>query len=250
MFVKNKIILAANPFFDAYIHSDILGKIIIVSLIFLSIITWIILLHKVWLTKKAKGHSLAFYHLFSSQKIGPLTIEYDSLQNRKKINPFLSLYLILKKHTIDILNKNKRFSQSFASSNDGSASYLSPADIGFIEAQLLSGISSQIKDLEKNLFILSTIVSLAPFLGLLGTVWGILTTFSQPQMLGGSHQIVLGGLSMALATTVLGLLDAIPALIGYNYLKNQIRDLATEMESFCNEVLSSVEMKYRKVDLA
>jgi biopolymer transport protein TolQ len=92
---------------------------------------------------------------------------------------------------------------------------------------------------------------LAPFLGLLGTVWGILTTFSELQVQGSSssHQMVLGGLSLALATTVFGLIDAIPALIGYNYLKNTIRDFQTEMEKFASELLASIEMQYRKVDL-
>jgi biopolymer transport protein TolQ len=60
--------------------------------------------------------------------------------------------------------------------------------------------------------------------------------------------MVLGGLSLALATTVLGLLDAIPALIGYNYLKNTIRDFTTEMEGFSNEILAAVELQYRKVE--
>jgi len=61
--------------------------------------------------------------------------------------------------------------------------------------------------------------------------------------------MVLGGISLALATTVLGLIDAIPALIGYNYLKNSVRDFQTDMESFSNELLASVEMYYRKVDV-
>jgi biopolymer transport protein TolQ len=71
----------------------------------------------------------------------------------------------------------------------------------------------------------------------------------QSQAVGSSHQMVLSGLSLALATTVLGLIDAIPALIGYNYLKNGIRDFNTEMEEFANEILASVEMQYRKVDV-
>ena len=112
-------------------------------------------------------------------------------------------------------------------------------------------VSTQIKNLEKNLFILSTVVTLAPFLGLLGTVWGILITFSELQShtMGSANQLVLGGLSLALATTVLGLFIAIPALIGYNYLKHAISDYATEMENFSIELVASVEMQYRKVDI-
>jgi len=154
--------------------------------------------------------------------------------------------------TIEILNKNRRFAQLNKGSGSETASYLSPSDIEFVESHLLSTVSSQTSNLEKNLYVLSTVVSLAPFLGLLGTVWGILTTFSELQSLstGSTHQMVLGGLSLALATTVMGLLDAIPALIGYNYLKNGIKDFQTEMECFSNEILTSVELQYRKVDVS
>jgi biopolymer transport protein TolQ len=91
---------------------------------------------------------------------------------------------------------------------------------------------------------------LAPFLGLLGTVWGILTTFSEmTTQSGGGHQAILSGLSLALATTVLGLVDAIPALIGYNYLKNTIQEFETEMGEFAHLALASIELQYRKVDV-
>ena len=63
-----------------------------------------------------------------------------------------------------------------------------------------------------------------------------------------THQMVLSGLSLALATTVLGLIDAIPALMGYNYLKHSIKDFATDMEGFSNEILTAVELQYRKVE--
>lgn len=91
-------------------------------------------------------------------------------------------------------------------------------------------------------------MSLGPFLGLLGTVWGILTTFGDlaAHAKESSHQNFLGGLSLALATTVLGLVAAIPALIGFNYLKNSARDFESDMEGFAHEILSSVEMQYRK----
>lgn len=247
MFV-NKLFLASNPFIDAYIHSDFLGKLIFIGLVTLSIASWIILINKVWVTYLARKHSMQFFQTFEQQKLSPLNIEIEKSTKKNSPNPFLDLYSVLKKHTIDILNKNRTFGQS---NSQKTLSFLSPSDIDFVESHLMSMVANQTKSLEKNLFILSTIVSLAPFLGLLGTVWGILTTFSelQSQSAGSTHQMVLGGLSLALATTVLGLLDAIPALIGYNYLKNSIRDFQTEMEGFSNEILASIEMQYRKVDV-
>lgn len=243
------VILASNPFFDAYIHSDFLGRIIFLGLILLSVICWIILLHKVWVTYNARKNATKFKNFFQLQKLNPLQLEYPSPKD--VVNPYLDLYQVLKRQTIDVLNKNRRFVQMSKNQSSETASYLSPSDIDFVESHLMSTIYSQTKDLEKNLYILATIVSLAPFLGLLGTVWGILTTFSELQSMtsGSTHQMVLGGLSLALATTVIGLIDAIPALIGYNYLKNSIKDFQTDMECFSNEILASVELQYRKVDL-
>lgn len=250
MFVKINFFFAINPFIDAYTHSDFLGKLIFLGLIFLSICSWIILIHKVFLTYKARKHSSEFYNIFQLQRSNPLSLECETATKQKRPNPFFDLYSVLKKHTLDLLNKNRRFGQGAIPNSQENSSYLSPSDIEFVDSHLMSTVAAQTKNLERNLFILSTIVSLGPFLGLLGTVWGILTTFSelQAQSGGSTNQMVLGGLSLALATTVLGLLDAIPALIGYNYLKNTISVFETEMEGFSTEILASVEMQYRKVD--
>lgn len=244
MFVNRFLLLAGNPFVDAYIQSDLLGKLIFIGLIILSVVSWVILIHKTWVTYQARKYSAQFYEAFQGQKLNPLGVDYDSNQLKKGPNPFLEIYLALKRHTVDMLNKNRRFGHKQNAS-------LSTTDIDFVDSQLETAIANQTKSLEKNLFILSTIVSLAPFLGLLGTVWGILTSFSEMQANtgGGTHQMVIGGLSLALATTVIGLIDAIPALIGYNYLKNTIRDFETEMEGFSTEILSTVEMHYRSVDI-
>lgn len=246
------IFLGSNPFYDAYVQSDFLGKLIFIGLILLSVVSWIILIHKVWQTYDARKKAVYFYEIFQLQKLNPLNLDCDPAGKKPKYSPFQELYSTLKKYTVEILNKNRRFSQKNSGSpqNPG-VSYLSPSDIDFIDAHLSTNIAHQTKNLEKNLFILSTVVSLAPFLGLLGTVWGILTTFSelQNQASGSMHQTVLGGLSLALATTVLGLIDAIPALVGYNYLKNTIRDFEIEMAGFSTEILACVEMQYRQVDI-
>lgn len=245
-------LFASNPFFDAYIQSDFMGKMIFLGLLALSIWSWIILLYKFWLTTQAKRFATQFLEIYHPQKRNPLGLEIPAQQFQKGVtNPFLEVYLVLKKQTLEILNKNRHFGIR-EKAKDTASSFLSPADVDYLESHVMTAIAHQTKHLEKNLFVLSTIVTLAPFLGLLGTVWGILTTFSDLQAHaggGGAHQMVLGGLSLALASTVLGLLDAIPALIGYNYLKHSIKDFQTEMEGFSNEVLAAVEMQYRQVDV-
>ncbi len=244
MFVNNFIMFGvSSPFIQAYTQSDFLGKCIFLSLIITSIVCWSLLVYKIWLTRKVKKSSRIFRSRVQKQKGNLLTLENES---QSELNPFYALFSVLKKQTIDLLNKNHQFA-----GKEGELSYLSPTDIDYIEAHLATSIANQTREIEKYLFILSTIVGLAPLMGLLGTVWGILHSFSQMQThaLSSTNQMVLGGISLALTTTVLGILIAIPALIGYNYLKNSIRHFETEMEGFSNEMLSSIEMRYRKVDV-
>lgn len=246
----NMIFFATNPFFDAYEQTDLLGKLIFLSLYALSICSWTILLYKLWITHQAKKNAVRFHEAFLLHKLNPLSLDCESLAKKAAVNPFLDLYHVLKTRSLEIFAKNKVTRESEKKSSS-SNSYLSLSDIDYVSSHLSTQVAQQVKYLEEHLYILSTIVSLAPFLGLLGTIWGILTTFSEmhQQSVSGTHQMVLGGLSLALATTVLGLIDAIPALIGYNYLKNSVRNFATEMEGFASEILSSVELQYRKADL-
>lgn len=245
----NHAILASNPFWQAYVLSDWLGKLIFISLYLLSIISWIVLLYKFRQIYAARNSSRRFRgELFKNN----LNILQQPIPQGER-SPFLFLFTTLKKYSIELLNKNRRYATALPTEEPGAALavYLSPSDVDFVQAHLSSAAAGQLQQLDRNLFILSTTVSLAPFLGLLGTVWGILVTFSALQNGGAgaaSNQMVLGGLSLALATTVLGLLDAIPALIGYNYLKNEIRSFEIEMENFSTEILAAIEMNYRKVD--
>lgn len=222
-------ILQGNPFFDAYTESDLLGKVIFLFLLLLSVISWSVLLYKMWLTKQVKSGSTTFRRQFFDSKNAPLAIEYVRSDSP---NAFGIIHEIIKNKAQEIMK---------------SSQVLTSDDIALLETHASATISSLTKYLEKNLYVLSTIVTLAPFLGLLGTVYGVLITFAdmQTSALGGSNQAILGGLSLALTTTVLGLIDAIPALIGYNYLKNVVYDFEAEMQRFATDVLSTIELYYR-----
>jgi len=251
----NTTIVLANigAFVTAYSQSDFLGKLIILALISLSILCWIIMVQKIWTARQVAQISKAFRRAFELNKDRLLHLELEELpkpKNKLIPHPYAEIFRELKQKTVEILNKNHYFSAK-NENKEGAQVYLSPADLEVVETQVLTTISAQTKILEKNLFILATITTLAPFLGLLGTVWGILVTFSELHSGGvaGSNAAVLGGLSTALSTTVLGLIIAIPALISYNYLKNAIKNTSSDMEEFLYQLLSSVELQYRKTDL-
>ena len=145
--------------------------------------------------------------------------------------PFFEVYKIAKQTALQLLRNRET---------------LDSQDLQLIETQTLFCASSQSKLLERKLFLLSTIASLGPFFGLLGTVWGILVSLSALPKGSVSNSMMLSGLSMALATTVIGLLIAIPALIGYNYLKNANREYKRELDQFTHLLLAAIEMQHRK----
>jgi biopolymer transport protein TolQ len=232
--------LLSNPLLTAYQGSDLFGKAIFLSLFLLSIVTWIIFFQKFFLQREIKQKGIQLTQLFQKKGINPLSLEPGEISH-----PFAMLYANLKEHTLELLKKNQLVlaEQKIVT--------LSASDIDLIEAHLMTQVSAEAKGIEKNLFVLSTIVSLAPFLGLLGTVWGILLTFAELQLGGAANTnaTIMGGLSMALGTTVLGLLVAIPALISYNLLKAKSAHLVADMEDFSHLLLASVELHYRQVDV-
>jgi len=99
--------------------------------------------------------------------------------------------------------------------------------------------------LENSMGFLATAVTTAPFLGLLGTVWGVMDSFGGMASGGGSTlSAVAPGISGALLTTVVGLCVALPSAIGYNMLSDSIRRMVVEMDNFSQEMLSDVERHY------
>jgi biopolymer transport protein TolQ len=239
------LLATGNPFISAYVESDLFGKAIFWGLFTLSALSWTLLIHKSWIFYQAKKLSNNFITLFSEKD--PLNLQFTRPKGRflEVPHPYFEIYKAVKQKTLQVFNRNHFFVPD-------AETVLSEADLGLIESQLHTTLATQHRLLEKNLFILSTIAALGPFLGLLGTVWGILLTFTQLHAKGmaSSNTAMLAGLSMALATTVIGLVIAIPALIGYNYLKNASREYRRDMEDFSQLLLASLELQYRKPDHA
>ncbi|MCK5849589.1 MAG: MotA/TolQ/ExbB proton channel family protein, partial [Kiritimatiellae bacterium] len=106
-------------------------------------------------------------------------------------------------------------------------------------------LADQVLLLENNMGILATATTTAPFLGLLGTVWGVMEAFGGMASAGGSSlSEVAPGISGALLTTVVGLLVALPSAVGYNILSDIIRRVTVEMDNFSQEMVSDMERHY------
>ncbi len=226
--------------------SDGFGKAIFLGLFALSLISWTVIIYKTWQTVKTKRACHKFAMLLEANKESLLQFS-GGVSHPFPHNPYLDIYKTLKQKTLAILNKNKFFAEKEA------PVYLFKEDIEWVESHLHASISHSVKSLEKHLFLLPTIVTLGPFLGLLGTVWGILITFSElhaKSAMGSANAAILSGLSMALATTVLGLVIAIPALVGNSYLKAAIKEIRKDMENFSLHLVGEVEMQYRRTGYA
>lgn len=225
----------SDPITDSYFQSDLLGKLIFLGLGLLSVITWTLIIYRAWVLKKAQEADELF---FEEVKKNPGRV----LQLEATPGPASFVYQTMRKHTIDILSKNRQFGSS-----QGTGTSLSMNDMEMIYERALSEQQSQIHKLEDSLHHLSTVVTLAPFLGLLGTVWGILISFSSLRSASSSEAVFIG-LSMALATTVVGLVVAIPALLGHNFLKAWLRHFDNRLSEVSSEVLALIEIQYRRVD--
>jgi biopolymer transport protein ExbB len=109
------------------------------------------------------------------------------------------------------------------------------------ERALQHAVQAQIRDLEEGVPILGTIASAAPFVGLFGTVIGIIRAFSDiASNVGGGPEVVANGIAEALVTTAGGLLVAIPALIGYNYFIRRIQRLSEEIDLAAYDLIDAL----------
>jgi biopolymer transport protein ExbB/TolQ len=110
-------------------------------------------------------------------------------------------------------------------------------------------VAQQSLKLESGLILLAIAVSGAPFLGLLGTVWGVMITFADVAQTRQADLVTMApGVSTALSTTVAGLLVAIPSMFGYNWLVHNLRVQTVELDNFAQEFVSKMETEYLKED--
>jgi biopolymer transport protein TolQ len=116
-----------------------------------------------------------------------------------------------------------------------------------LERALQLGVSEELAKLERNMNWLATTATVSPFIGLFGTVWGIIDAFQGLGLSGSaSLRAVAPGISEALIATAMGLAAAIPAAIFYNYYGHVIREIGARMEDFCLEFLNLAERNFEE----
>lgn len=122
---------------------------------------------------------------------------------------------------------------------------ISPSSFDSVRVVLERAASTQALSLEKGMIILSTAVAGGPFIGLLGTVWGVMETFSGIAIANSASLTAMApGVAGALIATVTGLFVAIPAMFAYNYMVTTIRAITQELDAFASEYSTALEHKY------
>jgi biopolymer transport protein TolQ len=118
-------------------------------------------------------------------------------------------------------------------------------DIESIERALSRARTTATTEMESKVPFLATTASAAPFIGLFGTVWGIMNSFRNIGAKGAANlATVAPGIAEALVATAIGLVAAIPAVMAYNYLSRRIRVISSEMETFANDFLNIIRRRF------
>ena len=203
---------------NLFIRADIIVKSVIIILIVCSIYSWAIIIDKVKQFKKINVSSEEFEEKFWRSKSAETF--YNSLPSNIE-DPMASLF----KESMQGLLKSK------------SKTNLVEKMGGILEV----GIEKQMSKIEKGFTFLATVGSTAPFIGLFGTVWGIMNSFQSIAISRNtSLAIVAPGIAEALFATALGLLAAIPAVVAYNRFNNDSRKYSQKLESFSKRFLSII----------
>ena len=203
---------------NLFLRADIIVKSVIIILIVCSIYSWALIIEKFRLFKKINISSEEFEEKFWRSKSAETF--YNSLPSNID-DPMALLF----KESMQGLLKSK------------SKVNLSERMTGMLEA----GIEKQISKIDKGFTFLATVGSTAPFIGLFGTVWGIMNSFQSIAISRNtSLAIVAPGIAEALFATALGLLAAIPAVVAYNKFNNDSKKYTQKLENFSKRFLSII----------
>jgi len=242
----------------AFKQATIEGKITIGVLIVVSIFSWTVIITKARQLLRARKAAKRFFESYRSTR--------DPLEIAKRGEAFdgapaYELYYTgaeeteyhLKNNPVQVVRIKSLASSSSSSAISAETDILarqittkiSQSSFEAVRVALERAASQQALSLEKGMIILSTAVAGGPFIGLLGTVWGVMETFSGiAKAQSASLTAMAPGVAGALIATVTGLFVAIPAMFAYNYMVTSIRAITQELDAFASEYATALEHKY------
>jgi biopolymer transport protein TolQ len=214
---------------------------ILVALMVLSVWSWGIFLYKWWAFRRAAQQSAQFLDVFRrSNKFSEVQAVCRSLGESPLVGLFQTGYAEL----------TAQLRQTGPDVGNGpnprpAAPRPTLKSIAAVDRALLRASAVEVNKIESHIGFLATVASMAPFVGLFGTVWGIMNAFEQIGVTGSTNLQAVGTpIAEALIATAMGLAAAIPAVLFYNYLTQRVKLFASEMDDFSMEFLNIAERNF------
>jgi biopolymer transport protein TolQ len=220
------------------------SAVVLAILALLSVACWSIILYKVWVFRRSSRHSLNFLDVFRrSSKFSEVQAVCRSLGESPLVGLFQAGYAELtaqlRQNTVAVDTETQVVNPK-SSAGRPTLKSLTAVDRALMRASVV-----EVNKLEKRLPFLATTASIAPFVGLFGTVVGIMMAFQGIGATGSTNLgVVAPGIADALIATAAGLVAAIPAVVAYNHLSNRVRLFASEMDDFAMEFLNIAERNF------
>ena len=227
--------LQQQGIFDLVTGAGPVVQIVLYLLILFSVVSWGVILFKFRHVREAKKQSARFIEIFwESRNLASIHEASQELEASPVAHVFIAGYEEL-----------LRVSRRNAAETEGLTTDLSGVDN--VARAMKRAANVELTKLEQTLTFLATTSGSTPFIGLFGTVWGIMNAFRGLSVTRSSTiQAVAPGIAEALIATAAGLVAAIPALIAYNHFLQEIRVLTADMENFTQEFLNIAERHFTK----
>lgn len=213
------------------------GRAILIVLMVFSIFAWSVMVSKSIQMRRAKKLNQFFDAEFRAQK------NVLGIFDRRLAVEGCPLFAVYQAGSLELDARLKD------PATDGRKKFVSLKGMEHVKRTLENAVAREALKLESGLILLAIAVSGAPFMGLLGTVWGVMITFADVGQTRQADLVTMApGVSTALVTTVAGLLVAIPSMFGYNWLVHNLRVQTVELDNFAQELVSKVETEYMQED--
>lgn len=233
--------MIASGLVYAFSECTIEGKIILIALFLASIFSWSVMVTKFRFLGYCRRQNERFQELFHQDR-QPLRL-YEAGVHFEGSNMWEIYEAGATELCFQMLGSTE-VDETFASRLK-TAEKITPAQMRAVQAAMERAVGESALKLESQMIVLSTAVSGAPFLGLLGTVWGVMDAFTGIALAGNANLAAMApGISGSLITTIIGLLVAIPAMFGYNFLVTTVRSMLVQADNFAAELSSEIEHRY------
>lgn len=237
------LLAAQDALLFALRESTVAGKLVLLALFIGSVFSWSVMVTKLRVLRHARLQTARFLEDFRAPADRqPLRI----FENGPRFDgsPLFEVYEAGCEELLFHLLGSTEVDETFSSRLE-LAQRITPAQLRAVGSTMERAVGECGLALESQMVLLSTAVAGAPFLGLLGTVWGVMDTFAGVALAGRPDLAAMApGVSGALVTTVFSLLVAIPAMFGYNFLLTSLRALVVRTENFAAELLSEFEHRH------